>query len=54
MTNEEWNLLREWLEKNRDHRLNFLEKEAIKAVLRRADTVDSLLKTALDLLKKQV
>jgi hypothetical protein len=54
MTNDEWNLLKDWVEKNKDHKLNFLEKEAIKAVLRRADTVDSLLKTALDLLKKQV
>ena len=53
MTNEEWSLLRDWVEKNKDHRLNFLEKEAIKAVLRRADTGDALLKTALDLLKKQ-
>ncbi|MBQ6382716.1 MAG: hypothetical protein IJJ42_03855 [Clostridia bacterium] len=54
MTNDEWNLLKDWVEKNKDHKLSFLEKEAIKAVLRRADTVDLLLKTALDLLKKQV
>ena len=52
MTNEEWNLLREWVEKNRDHRLNFLEKEAIKLAVRKADTVGDLLKMALSMLKK--
>ena len=53
MTNEEWEMLREWVEKNREHKLNFIEKEAIKAVLRKAGSVEDLLKTALDLLKKQ-
>lgn len=41
------------MEKNREHKLNFIEKEAIKAVLRKAGSVEDLLKTALDLLKKQ-
>ena len=53
MTNEEWDMLRDWVEKNREHKLNFIEKEAIKAVLRKAGSVEDLLKTALDLLKKQ-
>jgi len=53
MTNEEWEMLRDWVEKNREHKLNFIEKEAIKAVLRKAGSVEDLLKTALDLLKKQ-
>ena len=53
MTNEEWEMLRDWVEKNREHKLNFIEKEAIKVVLRKAGSVEDLLKTALDLLKKQ-
>ena len=53
MTNEEWEMLRDWVEKKREHKLNFIEKEAIKAVLRKAGSVEDLLKTALDLLKKQ-
>ena len=53
MTSEEWEMLRDWVEKNREHKLNFIEKEAIKAVLRKAGSVEDLLKTALDLLKKQ-
>ena len=32
--------------------MNFLEKEAIKAVLRKARTVGDLMETALKLLKK--
>ena len=36
MTNEEWEMLRDWVKKNREHKLNFIEKEAIKAVLRKA------------------
>ncbi len=52
MTKEELNLLVDWFEKNRDHRLTFLEKEAVKLELRRAETVNDLLETALKLLKK--
>ncbi len=52
MTDEELKLLTDWFEQNKDHKLNFLEKEAIKLAVRRADTVGDLLKTALDLLKK--
>ena len=53
MTNEEWELLKKWVEEHHDHRLSFIEKEAIKAVLRKANSIDELLKTAIDLLKKQ-
>jgi len=42
----------EWFEQNRDHELNFLEKEAIKAVLRKSRTVGDLMETAIKLLKK--
>jgi len=52
VTDEELKLLTDWFEQNKDHKLNFLEKEAIKLAVRRADTVGDLLKTALDLLKK--
>ena len=44
-------LLMDWFENNKDHKLNLLEKEAIKLAVRRASTVGDLLKTALDLLK---
>ena len=45
-------LLVEWFEKNKDHKLNLLEKEAIKMAVRKASTVGDLLKTAIDLLRK--
>ncbi len=53
MNDQDWELLRNWVESHKDHKMNFLEKQAIKAVLSRAGTVEDLLKTALDLLKKQ-
>ena len=49
---EDLKLMTEWFEKNKDHELNFLEKEAIKAVLRKSRTVGELAETALKLLKK--
>lgn len=52
MSEEDLQLLREWFEENRDHRLNFIEKEAIKAAVRNAGTVGDLMDTALKLLKK--
>ena len=52
MNEEDLKLLKEWFEKNRDHKLNFIEKEAIKMAVKKADTVGDLLKTALGLLKK--
>ena len=52
MEQEDMKLLMDWFEENKEHKLNFLEKEAIKLAVRRADTVGDLLKTALDLLKK--
>ncbi len=45
-------LLVEWFEKNKDHKLNLLEKEAIKLAVRKASTVGDLFKTAIDLLRK--
>ena len=42
----------EYAEQNKDHKLNFVEKEAIKMAVRKASTVGDLLETALGLLKK--
>jgi hypothetical protein len=52
MNKEDIQILVEWFEQNKDHKLNILEKEAIKLAVRKASTVGDLLKTALDLLKK--
>ena len=51
MTDEDLKLLMDWFEKNKDHKLNFLEKEAIKRAVKKASTVGDLLETALGLLK---
>ena len=53
MNEEDLKLLMDWFEQNKDHKLNFLEKEAIKRAVRKADTVGDLLQTALGLLKRQ-
>lgn len=52
MEREDYQLLVDWFEKNQDHEISFLEKEAIKAVLRKSRTVGELAETALKLLKK--
>ena len=52
MNEDDVKLMMEWFEKNKDHKLNFIEKEAIKMAVRKASTVGDLLQTALDLLKK--
>ena len=52
MSSEDLKLLMDWFEENKDHRLNLIEKEAIKLAVRKADTVGDLLETALKLLKK--
>ena len=44
-------LLADWLEKNRDHKLTFIEKEAVKLILSRSKTVDDLVQAALNALK---
>ena len=35
MSTEELKLLTDWIEENKDHKLNFLEKEAIKMAVKR-------------------
>ncbi len=52
MNEEDLKMMLEWFEKNREHKLNFIEKEAIKVAVKKADTVGDLLNTALKLLKK--
>ena len=52
MTDEDLKLLMDWFEKNKDHKLNIIEKGAIKLAVNKAATVGDLLKTALDLLKE--
>ena len=51
MNQEDLKLLMDWFEQNKDHKLNFIEKEGIKMAVRQADTVGDLLQTALGLLK---
>ncbi len=51
MNQEDLKLLLDWFEKNKDHKLNMIEKEAIKMAVRKAGTVGDLLQTALNLLK---
>ena len=50
MNDEDLKLLTDWFAKNKDHKLNFLEKEAIKLAVKKAATVGDLLETALGLL----
>ena len=52
ISQEDLNLLMDWFAQNKDHKMNFLEKEAVKLAVKKADTVGDLLKTALSLLKK--
>ena len=52
MNPEDLKLLMDWFSENKDHKLNFIEKEAIKLAVKKADTVGDLMKTALNLLKK--
>ena len=51
MEQKDIDLLIRWLMQNKDHKLNFLEKQAIKLALGRAETVNDLVETALSLLK---
>ena len=52
MNHEDLKLLMDWFEENKDHKLNLIEKGAIKLAVTKAGTVGDLLRTALDLLKK--
>ena len=51
MEQKDVELLARWLQENQHHKLNFLEKQAIKLAVSRADTVQDLVETALSLLK---
>ena len=52
MEQKDIQLLVEWFEQHKDHKLSIIEKEAIKMAVRKASTVGDLLETALGLLKK--
>ena len=52
MEQEDLKLLTDWFEQNKDHKLSFLEKEAIKMAVRKAGTVGDLLNMALKMLKQ--
>ncbi len=43
MTDEDLKLLMDWFEKNKDHKLNIIEKGAIKLAVNKAATVLSLI-----------
>lgn len=53
MEQKDVELLAKWLQENQNHKLNFLEKQAIKLAVNRADTVQDLIGTALSLLKSE-
>ena len=52
MEQEDLKLLTDWFETHKNHQLTFLEKEAIKMAVRKANTIGDLLTMALNLLKK--
>ena len=52
MDEQDLKLLTDWFEAHKDHKLSFIEKEAIKLAVKKAGTVGDLLQTALDLLKR--
>lgn len=52
MNKEDVQLMVDWFDKNQDHKITFIEKEAIKMMLRKAGTVGELVDTVLGLLKK--
>ena len=51
MNSEDLKLLTDWFEANKDHKLNIIEKEAVKLAVTKAKTVGDLFQTALSLLK---
>ncbi len=52
MTKEDIQLLVDWFDRNKDHRITLMEKEAIKLMLRKVGTVGELADTLLKLLRK--
>lgn len=51
MTDQDLQLLCQWLKENGEHKISWLEKEAVKLALKKAETVNDLVETALKLLK---
>ena len=52
MTKEDIQLLVDWFDRNKDHRITLMEKEAIKLMLRKVGTVGELADTLLKMLRK--
>ena len=52
MKQEDIQLLVDWFEQNKDHKLSLIEKEGIKMAVRKAATAGDLLQMALAMLKK--
>ena len=52
MNSEDLKLLTDWFEANKDHKLNIIEKEAVKLAVTKAKTVGDLFQTAIALLKR--
>ena len=53
MTKADIQLLTDWFDKNQNHQITFLEKEAIKLMIRKAGTVGELVETVLKMLRNQ-
>ena len=51
MEREDVQLLVDWFMNNQDHKISFLEKEAIKLMIKKANTVGELADTVVKLLK---
>ena len=51
MEKNDLELLITWFEQNKDHKLSFLEKQAVKLAVGQAETVGDLMETALSFLK---
>jgi len=53
MTEQDLQLLCQWIRENGDHKISWLEKEAVKIALNKAGTVNDLMETALKALGKK-
>jgi len=54
MTDEQLQLLCNWIRENGDHKISWLEKEAVKLALNKAKTVNDLLEMAVNALPKNI
>lgn len=52
MNEQDMQLLGKWLLENQEHKLSWLEKEAVKTAISKAKTIGDLAEMALQLLRK--